>query len=189
MVVSWRERRARTRTVAVLLLTTASVLGVTACGSDDSAADIESRIARERADAAQQARQQERVKELEREVERLKKRTTSTKTVVERAAPGGSSPSPASSSQSGSWPANTSAWTVVLVSAGSQEEAQATASKAGANGLTEVGTLLSSEHSSLRAGYWVAYSGVLSRSAAAERQTQARAAGFPQAYARYVSSR
>ena len=86
------------------------------------------------------------------------------------------------------WPAATSAWTVVLASDSDRSEAEAAATSATHAGLSEAGVLYSSSHASLRPGYWVAYTGVLSHEAAAARQQQARTAGFPTAYARYVSA-
>lgn len=98
--------------------------------------------------------------------------------------PAGGNPS----SGGGSWPSGTAGWTVILTSAQDESSAEAVASRARSAGLGDVGTLYSSDHSSLRPGYWVAYSGVLSRADAVARQGQARAAGFSDAYARFVSA-
>jgi hypothetical protein len=43
-------------------------------------------------------------------------------------------------------------------------------------------------HSSLHRGYWVAYTGVLDRSAANGRANEAHQAGFADAYERFVSA-
>lgn len=89
---------------------------------------------------------------------------------------------------SGAWPSGTSAWTVVLASVGSSSEAKQTSDRAMRAGLTDVGVLLSSEHRSLRPGYWVAYTGVMTKAESVDRQSQARRSGFSDAYARYVSA-
>jgi serine/threonine protein kinase len=121
--------------------------------------------------------------------------TTVVKTVVvQRSAPPSTAPVtvPASASaqvtNTGGWPAGTSAWTVVLKSASTQATAQQTASNASAAGVSGTGVLLSTDHSSLRPGYWVAFSGVLTHDEALARATEAHAAGFSDAYVRYVSA-
>jgi hypothetical protein len=88
----------------------------------------------------------------------------------------------------GDWPAATAAWTVVLASVGSHSEAEAQQQRAQQASLPETGVLLSTQHSSLRPGYWVAFTGVLSHDEALTRQQQARTAGFTDAYARFVSA-
>lgn len=88
----------------------------------------------------------------------------------------------------GSWPAATSAWTVVLASVGSRGEAEEQQQRASSASLPETGVLLSAVHQSLRSGYWVAFTGVLSHEDAVKRQQQARTSGFTDAYARYVSA-
>lgn len=55
-----------------------------------------------------------------------------------------------------SWPPDTSAWTVVLASKETREKAEAVARRADQAGLSDVGVLNSSNHSSLRPGLWVA---------------------------------
>jgi serine/threonine protein kinase len=121
--------------------------------------------------------------------------TTVVKTVVvQQSAPLSTAPVsvPASASAqvtaTGGWPAGTSAWTVVLKSASTQAAAQQAASTASAAGVSETGVLMSTDHSSLRRGYWVAFSGVLTHDEAVARTTQAHAAGFSDAYVRYVSA-
>ena len=88
---------------------------------------------------------------------------------------------------SGTWPAATSAWTVVLASVGSKQDAEGVQARASAAGLTDTGVLLSTQHGSLRPGYWVAFSGVLSHDDAVTRMKEAHAAGFGDAYVRFVS--
>lgn len=72
----------------------------------------------------------------------------------------------------GSWPSGVSGWTDILESlpesSTGHAEALASAHRAARAGLTEVGVLRSSDHSSLRAGYWVVYAGVFTSRAAAE---------------------
>ncbi|MHB8471058.1 MAG: hypothetical protein ACYDCH_15085, partial [Gaiellaceae bacterium] len=84
------------------------------------------------------------------------------------------------------WPAGTSGWTAVLrsvpVAAGSRA-ASAAAQQAGRAGLPRVGVLRSSDYGSLRAGYYVVFSGVYATpSDAARGALRARAAGFADAY-------
>lgn len=88
----------------------------------------------------------------------------------------------------GSWPPATASWTVILASSGSRSEAEAQQEHARQAALPETGVLLSTQHSSLRPGYWVAFTGVLSHDEAVQRQQQARTAGFADAYARFVSA-
>jgi len=56
-----------------------------------------------------------------------------------------------------------------------------------AAGLPDAGVLLSTQHSSLRPGYWVKFSGVLSHDDAVTRMQEAQAAGFGDSYVRFVS--
>jgi serine/threonine protein kinase len=123
------------------------------------------------------------------------KTTTVVKTVVvQQSAPLTTAPVTGQASASaqvtatGGWPAGTSAWTVVLKSASTQADAEQAASSASAAGVSETGVLLSADHSSLRPGYWVAFSGVLTHDEADARTTAAHAAGFSDAYVRYVSA-
>jgi hypothetical protein len=95
------------------------------------------------------------------------------------------------STTTASWPSGQSGYTVVLASVpegDGRAAADAAAAQAVAAGLSSAGVLRSSDFSSLRPGYWVAYAGVYST--LAEAQTilpQARAAGFASAYTRRVS--
>lgn len=97
-------------------------------------------------------------------------------------------PAAAQVTASGTWPAAVSAWTVVLASVGSKGDAESVQARASAAGLQETGVLLSTQHSSLRPGYWVAFSGALSHADAVTRVQEARGAGFSDAYARFVSA-
>lgn len=160
--------------------------GLSSCGQSDPA---ELQQAKEEGAAQQRLLDQQR--ELQDKVSTLERKkggeqSTKTVTVTVGGAPS-SEPSPGSSA-GGSWPAGTSAWTVILASAGDHSSAENVAARALAAGLEGVGVLNSSDHSSLRAGYWVAYTGVLGKDDAARRQGEARAAGFSDAYARFVSA-
>lgn len=75
-----------TRQPLALCLATIAVVAVSGCGSSDDA--VESRIARERGEAASQARQEQKVKDLEAKLRDVERRAakTKTKTVVERQA-------------------------------------------------------------------------------------------------------
>ena len=123
------------------------------------------------------------------------KTVVSTTVVVQQSAPQSSASVsvPASASgqvtATGSWPAGVSAWTVILASDATQAEADQAASRASSGGLPETGVLLSDDHSSLKAGYWVSFTGVLTHDDAVARVARAHAAGFPDAYVRYVSAR
>ena len=122
------------------------------------------------------------------------KTVVSTTVIVQQSAPqssdGVSVPASASGqvTATGGWPAGVSAWTVILASDATQAEADQAASKASTRGLPETGVLLSNDHSSLTAGYWVAFTGVLTHDDSVSRVAQAHAAGFPDAYVRYVSA-
>jgi hypothetical protein len=67
-------------------------------------------------------------------------------------------------------------------------EADAAAQTAQANGLPQAGVLNSSDFSSLRPGYYVAFSGIYDTEAqAVAALPNARSKGFPTAYIREVS--
>jgi hypothetical protein len=84
------------------------------------------------------------------------------------------------------WPAGRSGYTVVLGSlpeSAGRPAAVAQARAALRAGIANVGVLLSSRYSSLRAGYWVVYAGELYSSGAAQAAAAAgRARGYPEAY-------
>ena len=86
------------------------------------------------------------------------------------------------------WPSGTSGWTVVLQAVPESAEAAATALKSRAEhaGLPRVGVLVSSDFSSLRAGYRVVFSGVYGSPGAAQAAARAAARASPQAYARAI---
>lgn len=179
-------RTFKTALLLCLMAVVLATLGAAGCGgqSSEEQAATEARIERERDEAAEQARLEEKVKQLESEVKKSKKDSKSS-SAPQQSSPSGSD---AASDTSGSWPSGTSAWTVILASVDTRAEAEAVANRASNAELGQLGVLFSSNHSSLRPGYWVAYSGVLDKSGARSRQAAARSAGFPEAYARYVSS-
>jgi hypothetical protein len=87
------------------------------------------------------------------------------------------------------WPPTRDAYTVVLASKTTRSEAKAVADEARGD-LPGVGVLRSDAHPSLRAGYWVAYSGAFdTRAPANQNAADARAIGFPSAYVRWVQGR
>ena len=100
-------------------------------------------------------------------------------------------PAPSSSGGPADWPGGTDGFTVILASipeSRGRGQAESRAARAEAAGLDEVGVLLSSQFGSLRAGYWVTFTGVHgSLNAARAELPSARAAGFPTAYTRRVS--
>jgi len=67
----------------------------------------------------------------------------------------------------GSWPAGESGWTVVLASTTSQSSADDKAQRFADDGIADVGVLNSDDFGSLKAGYWVVYSGQYDSQAAA----------------------
>jgi serine/threonine protein kinase len=86
-----------------------------------------------------------------------------------------------------SWPADESAFTVVLASKRDRASAEGVARRAPAN--TSPGVLDSDEYPSLNPGYWVAFSGRFSAATDAERAAERlRGSGFSDAYTRYVDA-
>jgi cell division septation protein DedD len=84
------------------------------------------------------------------------------------------------------WPGG-SAYTVILSSSSADARARAIQRRASDGGL-DAGVLRSSDFASLRPGFWVVFSGAFKQvDDARERQSRARALGFPQAYTRFVS--
>jgi len=85
-----------------------------------------------------------------------------------------------------SWPAGQSGYTVILESlptANGRPAALAKARQAKANGLKDVGVLVSSDYSSLHAGYYAIFSGIFrTQGEAAAAVAGAHAHGFPDAY-------
>lgn len=89
------------------------------------------------------------------------------------------------------WPAGKDGFTIVLKSVPTSQgrgEADAAAQTARSNGLPQVGVLNSSDFSSLRPGYYVAFTGIYDTEAqAVAALPNARSKGFPTAYVREVS--
>jgi len=172
--------------LGLLVVLAAVLLG--ACSGDDETEREQlarAEIRDERREAARAARQDERLHQVERELLETKQ---------QRGGPVSPPPPPTtpigkpdSGGGDASWPAGTAAWTVVLASTASRTEADQVAARASSAGLGQVGVLFSSDYSSLSAGYWVAYSGVLDRAETSTRQSEARAAGFGDAYPREIS--
>jgi hypothetical protein len=86
----------------------------------------------------------------------------------------------------GDWPGG-AGYTAILASVATESQARMIQSQATAAGL-DAGVLFSSNFRSLRAGYWVVFSGTFgSQSDATARATRAKGLGYPQAYPRFVS--
>lgn len=86
------------------------------------------------------------------------------------------------------WPAGRTGWTVQAASARTRPEAEAVEDRLRAAG-EPAGVLISSDHPGLRPGYYVAFSGVrASREEAIAAARDLRAAGFPRAFARRITS-
>ncbi len=101
----------------------------------------------------------------------------------------GSSPSPGGSSSGGSddWPAGTSGWTAIVSSVTNEASARAVATRLQSSGQPG-GVLFSTNHSSLRPGYWVAFSGVFTSRSAALAHARSLVGTYPGAYPRRVGS-
>lgn len=89
------------------------------------------------------------------------------------------------------WPSNRNGWTIVLFSypvTGGTAAPDATAARAAADGLQQVGVLESGQFASLHPGYYVVFSGIYSSSGeAAAALSSVHAAGFASAYPRQIS--
>jgi uncharacterized OB-fold protein len=92
---------------------------------------------------------------------------------------------PATTGTVASWPAGKSAWTVILKSASSKAEADKRAKELQAQGKS-VGVLNSSDYSSLRADYWVVFSGQYEKRSDAQTAADGFKSTVPEAYARFV---
>ena len=90
-----------------------------------------------------------------------------------------------------SWPTGTTGYTIVLDSVPTSQgrsAANAKANEALDAGLSEVGVLNSSDYSSLRAGYYVVFTGVYDTEAQAENDlSSVRSSGYPTAYVREIA--
>jgi septal ring-binding cell division protein DamX len=114
---------------------------------------------------------------------------TPTPSVTPSATPSVSAtPSPTTTATSfADWPAGRSAWTIILESATSRSQAESVARDLQSKGDT-VGILHSNDHSSLRSGYWVVFSGQYGSRKAATDALDTLAAKRSGAYVRRVSA-
>ena len=100
-----------------------------------------------------------------------------------------SAPSATPGAQTGGfadWPAGKSAYTVILWSATSRKEAERKATELQGAGAQDLGILHSDDYSSLRAGYWVVFSGQYGSNDEAQTAAQAAQGQSPGAYAKRV---
>jgi hypothetical protein len=95
-----------------------------------------------------------------------------------------STPAPTSVSSVGQWPAGKTAYTVILFSESSYSSAKAKARSV--SSLPQVGVLKSSKFSTLRAGYYVVFSGQYDTLGAAQTAAKSADAQAPGAYAKQV---
>ena len=96
-------------------------------------------------------------------------------------------PTPAPATTFGSWPVGLSGWTVVLYTSHAKASANAKAVRLVAGGL-RVGVLNSSQHSNLKPGYWVVFTGRYPHGTeAAAAAARLRNNGHPEAHARQVA--
>jgi ribosomal protein S27AE len=104
------------------------------------------------------------------------------------AAPADPNATPAPSAEPqvvGTWPDGVESWTVVVMSSESEEPARKRAEELAAGG-TSVGVLKSDDYSSLRAGYWVVFSGRYESTEEAQAAAASLGGTAPGAYARLV---
>jgi predicted nucleic acid-binding Zn ribbon protein len=97
------------------------------------------------------------------------------------------SPTPTPASTFPDWPAGRSAWTIVLKSASSKSAAETAARNLQSAGVT-VGILHSDDHSSLKPGFWVVFSGQYDSQKAAENGMSSLPSKPADAYVRRVSA-
>jgi hypothetical protein len=189
----WHARRAATLAVAGVLLVVAASALLLGCGGNDDQAS-EERIAREREEAALIAQQEERIKQLERERdedgdggrEERPADQGSDETVVPSNGADSSPDSSGRSEAADDWPGG-SAYTTILVSVGSEDEARRIQAEATGRGL-DAGVLFSSAYRSLRPGFWVVFSGTSpAKEDADRRSSRAKSLGYGDAYPRFIS--
>jgi predicted nucleic acid-binding Zn ribbon protein len=97
------------------------------------------------------------------------------------------SPTPTATSTFADWPAGRSAWTIVLKSASSKSAAESAARNLQSAG-DSVGILHSDDHSSLKPGFWVVFSGQYDSKKAAENGMSSLPSKPADAYVRRVSA-
>lgn len=94
---------------------------------------------------------------------------------------------PPASGEVRSWPARTSAYTVILLSTGTRAGAEGVARQAAQAGVP-AGVLKSDDYSSLKPGFWVVFGGQFDSTEEAQREVERYAAlGFAGGYARFVN--
>jgi predicted nucleic acid-binding Zn ribbon protein len=96
-------------------------------------------------------------------------------------------PSTTAASGGSDWPAGRAGWTAIVASEPTRAKAEADKCKLQAAG-EPAGVLNSSDFSSLKPGYWVAFSGVFSSQSAAASQAAKLRPSFPGAYPRHIAS-
>ena len=121
--------------------------------------------------------------------------TTSPDPAASPATSPGASPSPGTTATPGAspaaggtvaeWPAGKRGWTVILASTTTEADAKKRAETFNGAG-QPAGVLHSDEYSSLRAGYWVVFSGVYDTQEDAQKAAEAAQGKAPGAYAREV---
>jgi septal ring-binding cell division protein DamX len=97
------------------------------------------------------------------------------------------SPTPTATSTFPDWPAGRSAWTIVLKSASSKSAAESAARNLQSEG-DSVGILNSDDHSSLKPGFWVVFSGQYDSQKAAQNGMSSLPSKPADAYVRRVSA-
>lgn len=90
-------------------------------------------------------------------------------------------------SSSDDWPAGTTGWTAIVSSVRNESDARAAASRLQSQGQPG-GVLFSTDHPSLRPGYWVVFSGTYDTRSEALAQARALLARWPGAYPREITS-
>ena len=98
------------------------------------------------------------------------------------------SPTPAPAGEVASWPAGEEAWTVVVLSSTAKADADKRAKELADAG-TPAGVLRSDDYKSLRAGYWVVFSGQYETREEAQTAAEGIGAKAAGAYARFVEPR
>lgn len=113
--------------------------------------------------------------------------TTAPASPLPSVTPGASAtPAPTTATGTGTWPAGKTAYTVILWSATTRKEAETKATQMQSAGASGVGILHSDDFSSLRAGYWVVFSGQYGTSKEAQDAAAAAQGYAPGAYPKQV---
>ncbi len=113
--------------------------------------------------------------------------TTATATAGTTATdPGPASTGTDTGSTASDWPAGRTAWTAVLASARNRPEAESVRDRAQGDG-EKAGILVSADHSELKPGFFVVFSGVFSSRQTAINQAARLKGSFARAYARKIT--